>query len=186
MCYFIVNFYSSSRIFRIFQIKNREQQYIHSDRLKYWLWLWLCYELTAFADFYIVAMLCVSVWVHVYHLSFSLCVYANEWLFVGVFSCLFFSKWYEFSCCALLIVFTDFASLILHSIQFWSMHFMWLRFFFSFPHSSSSAYKYVCVFCSFSSARTHFFACSDILLYFSSLRVSDSAFWAAVFIFSCM
>lgn len=86
----------------------------------------------------------------------------------------------------LLIVFTDFASLILHSIQFWSMHFMWLRFFFSFTHSSSSAYKYVCVFCSFSSARTHFFACSDILLYFSSLRVSDSAFWAAVFILNCM
>lgn len=81
---------------------------------------------------------CVSVQCAcIYHLSFPLCVYANEWLFVGVFSCLFFCELYEFSLCALLIVFTDFASLILHSIQFWSMHFMWLRFFllpvFTFP-----------------------------------------------------
>lgn len=89
---------------------------------------------------------------------------------------------YEFSFCALLMVFTDFAFLILYGIQFWSMHFMCLRSFLSF-----CTHLALCVFCSFSSLFVYFFfACGDTTsLYFALVRASDGAFWAAVCSYSC-
>lgn len=158
-CYFIVNFRISSWIFRIFWTKNRPS-------VVYSLWpseALAVAELTTFITFYMVAMLWMCVCA-VYHLSWPLCVYANEWLFVGVFfphRVSFSSAPCIQSLCALLIVFTDFASLILHTFNFGRCISCGWDFFLPFSLFQAALYKFIYYFCSFCFPYT-LFACGDI------------------------